>query len=263
MNETTQTVTLSEMLRQPVSERRDGSVALTLGVGGAIASLLALPYGLAMTKGTSPSTGWLLASFVANFVIISLLTWIGLRAGERLGLDSPGIRGWFVHDTKLPPSHWLSAIGLGIAAAIAAWLLQLVLPLPVDSIDIHRIPVWWQGLLASFQGGIVEEAVFRLFLVSVLAWLAARVCKPSPAIYWFAIVVAAALFGAAHLPNWSAISHVPVSRAIAASIVSANAVCGIAFGWLFWRFGLEHAIAAHFSTDIVLHVIGPLFLPHG
>jgi membrane protease YdiL (CAAX protease family) len=30
---------------------------------------------------------------------------------------------------------------------------------------------------------------------------------------------------------------------------------GIAFGWLYFKYGLESAMVAHFSADIVIHVI--------
>ena len=39
-----------------------------------------------------------------------------------------------------------------------------------------------------------------------------------------------------------------------------NGVAGIAFGWLFWQYGLEAAIGAHFTADILLHVLGPVFI---
>jgi hypothetical protein len=35
-----------------------------------------------------------------------------------------------------------------------------------------------------------------------------------------------------------------------------NGVVGVATGYLYWRYGLEAAILAHFSADIVLHGIG-------
>jgi hypothetical protein len=37
-----------------------------------------------------------------------------------------------------------------------------------------------------------------------------------------------------------------------------NGLGGLAFGWLYWKRGLESAMMAHFSADIVLHVITPL-----
>ena len=35
----------------------------------------------------------------------------------------------------------------------------------------------------------------------------------------------------------------------------------IAFGWLYWRRGILLAMVAHFSADIVLHVLPPLVAP--
>ena len=40
-----------------------------------------------------------------------------------------------------------------------------------------------------------------------------------------------------------------------------NGIAGIAFGWLYWKRGIEMAMLAHFSADIVLHVVTPLLSP--
>ena len=40
-----------------------------------------------------------------------------------------------------------------------------------------------------------------------------------------------------------------------------NGIAGVVFGWLYWKRGLEMAMLSHFSADIVLHVIAPLFSP--
>jgi membrane protease YdiL (CAAX protease family) len=37
-----------------------------------------------------------------------------------------------------------------------------------------------------------------------------------------------------------------------------NGLGGLAFGWLYWKQGLESAMIAHLSTDIVVHVITQL-----
>jgi membrane protease YdiL (CAAX protease family) len=37
-----------------------------------------------------------------------------------------------------------------------------------------------------------------------------------------------------------------------------NGLGGLAFGWFYWKQGLESAMTAHFSADVVLHVITPL-----
>ena len=71
-----------------------------------------------------------------------------------------------------------------------------------------------------------------------------------------AIVVAALVFGAAHLPAAFAIWGFGAAN-IARTLVL-NGIAGLVFGALYWRRGLEHAMAAHFSADLVLHVIAPL-----
>ena len=37
-----------------------------------------------------------------------------------------------------------------------------------------------------------------------------------------------------------------------------NDLAGLAFGWLYWKRGLESAMLAHFSADMTVHVIAPL-----
>jgi len=77
--------------------------------------------------------------------------------------------------------------------------------------------------------------------------------------YGVAIVLAALLFGAGHLPAaFSAgMAHGPLSIG---RIILLNALVGLPFGWLFWKYGLEHAMVAHFSADLVLHVGAQLAL---
>ena len=58
----------------------------------------------------------------------------------------------------------------------------------------------------------------------------------------------------------------PVSQAasllgtplLVARIVLSNAVVADVYGGLFWAYGLERAMLAHFCTDRVLHVALPL-----
>ena len=72
-----------------------------------------------------------------------------------------------------------------------------------------------------------------------------------------AITLAALLFGAGHLPTAFAIGMAHAPFAIA-RIVLLNALVGLVTGTLFWKYGLEHAMLAHFCADLVLHVGLPL-----
>ena len=59
-------------------------------------------------------------------------------------------------------------------------------------------------------------------------------------------------------PAFSAgMAHGPLSIG---RIILLNALVGLPFGWLFWKYGLEHAMVAHFSADLVLHVGAQLAL---
>ncbi|MFI4958739.1 MAG: type II CAAX prenyl endopeptidase Rce1 family protein [Lysobacterales bacterium] len=117
----------------------------------------------------------------------------------------------------------------------------------------------WRGALASFYGGIVEEIECRLLLVSLFVWLLAWLNgqQARPWMFVVAIVLAALLFGAGHLPAAFAIgvAHTPLAIA---RIVPLNALVGLIAGGLFWKYGLEHAMLAHFCADLVLHVAVPL-----
>jgi hypothetical protein len=43
-----------------------------------------------------------------------------------------------------------------------------------------------------------------------------------------------------------------------------NSLGGLAFGWLFWTFGLESAMLAHFFADVILYTLIPLAaMPEG
>jgi len=150
------------------------------------------------------------------------------------------------------------AIGLGVAVAVIILLLaQLAFaPLLPEALQAKQAPPAWQGFLASFYGGINEELLMRLGLMTLLAWAGAKVTRqerPGPGVMWMANVLAALLFGAGHLPTLAALA--PLTAMLVVRTLLLNGIAGVLFGWLYWRRGLLAAVASHFSADIVLHVI--------
>ena len=102
------------------------------------------------------------------------------------------------------------------------------------------------GLLGRIlMGGVAEEVMFRWGVMSVLAWLTIGVIGMSegPGM-WVAIVVAGLLFGLSHLPSVVAVG-VKLTKPIVGMAVALNMVAALAFGWLFWQYGLLAAIVAH------------------
>lgn len=199
------------------------------------------------------------------FVLIGVMSLLGLRMGHRLSLGSPLLHGWL--NLRQKPD-WralrpVQAVLLGIAVAVivvaAAAGVDPLLPKPLNPpAEVGAATSALNGFLASFYGGIAEELQLRLFLMTLLVWLVARLHKSAvPAwVYWAALITAAVLFGIGHLP---AAKHLwGLNTLIVVSIVSLNALAGLVFGWLFWKRGLEMAVLSHFSADIVLHALAPL-----
>jgi hypothetical protein len=240
-------------------------VALVLGVAGGIAALLLVPYALEITQRPPRTMGLPLPvaaaiSWLQNSTLLFLLSWAGLRLGAPLGLGAPVISAWVSKRAPHERGHWLIAAALGVAAGVAILLLDMLLFRHAVMDAMARagktMPhhARWKGALASFYGGIAEEIQLRLFLMTIIAWCLARIRRiRSSTIFVSANIVSAIAFGAGHLPM---AAHVfGLTGVIVFRTVLLNALGGFVFGALYARWGLEHAMVAHFCADIVLHVI--------
>jgi len=242
---------------------------LILIVSCIIGTVLVIPYQFALTSvEVDVSLFLIVLSAVANSLILfSIATFFGLLLSKKIGMGLPILEGVLQKENKTIEfkSLLLPSIGLGILAGI----LILVFSIPFNRL-IPEFQNWevlapaWKGFLASFYGGIAEEVLLRLFLMSLLVWITFKIKKTKdgkPTIFgiWLSIILAAILFGIGHLPATAQIVENLNGIVIARAIVL-NGIGGIAFGWLYWKKGLESAMIAHFSADIVLHVITPIFI---
>lgn len=259
----------TQALATPTRWTQDAIVALIWGVLAALSVIAVLPYLLQLAPEVAqkiPLPFPLLAALqaVQAFVLLGLLAFLGLRMGHAVGLGSPLMQGLVQRRTpawrELRPLH---SVVLGVLAALAVIAASLaldpMLPTPLHPIaDPGAGRSALNGLLASFYGGIAEELQLRLFLMTLLVWLFSRFGRRSagPAIYWIAIAIAAVLFGIGHLP--AAATVWGLDTIVIFRTVTLNAIAGLAFGWIYWKRGLEMAMLAHFSADIVLHVLTPL-----
>ena len=156
------------------------------------------------------------------------------------------------------------SIGLGVLSGILIVLLSLLFT-PVSSIFENAstsVPIW-KAFLACFYGGIGEEILLRLFLMTLIVWIIFKIKKtadgnPTVISIWLAIIISAVIFGLGHLPITSTITS--ITPLIIVRAVLLNGIGGIIFGWLYWKKGLESAMISHFSADIVLQVIFPFIL---
>jgi hypothetical protein len=229
-----------------------------------------VPFSLRMLK-SSPAAAKVsptvaaLAGLAQNAVLFAVVVAVGLVASRAVGVCGTYVAAW-VGDA--PPSRsFVQAMGLAAGTGAAAGLFLtgadlMMLPRLPAMLELARRSTLWENFSASFYGGINEELLMRLFGVSGLVWLMSRVWRAQPmppAIYWTAIVAMAVLF---------ALGHLPASRAVAGRIgglilvraLALNLPIAILCGWLFWRYGIEAAIVAHFTADIVYHVGGTALL---
>ncbi len=241
-------------------------LALLLGAASAVATLALFPYLAVLMPqklAALPLPLWAAALLQAGQagILCWLLAWLGLFLGARHGLDAPWLRAWLERRAAPASGHWWQAAALGVLAALLVIGLSLLGPHPPQPATTISAASWaWRGALASLYGAIAEEVQTRLFLVSLLVWLMGLLRRGRAAPDWMylgAIVLAALLFGAGHLPAAinSGLAGTPL---LMVRIVGLNALAGVVFGWLFWRRGLEHAMLAHFCADLVLHVAAPL-----
>lgn len=206
---------------------------------------------------------------IQSLVLFGIAIWAGLWAANRTGLGLPILEDALAHRpirrqllSILPRS-----ILVGVVASVLIILLEIFFFQPAlaaqlgDRASLQSLaaqPSAWKGLLASFYGGINEEILLRLGLMSLLVWLGGLIARrpgqqPAPTVFWLANVVAAVLFGLGHLPATAAL--LPLTPVVITRAVVLNGLAGIGFGWLYWKRGLEAAMLAHFSADIILHVL--------
>jgi Type II CAAX prenyl endopeptidase Rce1-like len=170
-----------------------------------------------------------------------------------------------------PPLRWERlGLGLGIGTLVGAALLVVLVYLlvPVVPSLATRLaaraqdPAWMPWALAT-EASVLEELLFRFFLLTLGVWVMTRAWRGRPgavptASVWVANAVAALAFAAVHLPAWVAVTD--PSATLVGAVLALNAVAGLVLGWVYWRWGIEAAVVAHFAADMVVQGLGPRLL---
>jgi len=229
-----------------------------------ITSVLVIPYTLELTSnGIEITPKILFITVVQNLVMFAIVIFFGLFLSKRVGMGLPILQGILdgKNKSKELKSILLPSFGFGIIAGVLIVLIGIPFNRFIPELLNLETPVTvWKALLASFYGGIAEEVLLRLFLVSLFVWIIFRIKKDKdgrPTVFgiWLSIILAAMLFGLGHLPATAQITNLTGIVIIRAIVL--NGLGGIIFGWLYWKKGLESAVIAHFTADIILHIITP------
>jgi uncharacterized membrane protein YdcZ (DUF606 family) len=237
-----------------------------------LAEIAEQPYSLTLTGTTYPGFWMLMLSVMPELLQYLTVGSIGLLLASQVGLGMPFIEGWIKREPK-----WNQLPGVAGIAILAGILTPLTSVLDntlaflikpyaqylakFSTLSVINPPAW-QGLMTSFSAGITEETAYRLFLLSLLAFLGNRIFRsqtgrPAPWQLWMAGILSAILFSLGHLPLARQLG-IPIDAIGVIRIIIHNGVPGVVYGWLFWSFGLESAMLAHTSSDVVIKVLFPL-----
>lgn len=180
----------------------------------------------------------------------------GVWLSPKVDLDSR-LRGL----VSRTPGAWNGVRSGFLPGILVGLVIGTVVFLAVNSRPGGRlIPGWddptiFEIFLRCVSAGVTEEIVYRFGLMTFVVWAIRSYVRnlTSPAAtLWTGNLVAALLFGVAHLPGLPSDAWI---QAVVMPIVLLNAVIGLSFGWLFMRYGLVSAILAHFFADVVQGVV--------
>lgn len=251
-------------------------VFVLLWVAGLLGVLAVMPFALDLIQSQTirptqasdiPVSLAVALALLQNGILLALVIAIGMVLSERIGLRMPLISAWVGGGR---PENLKAVVRPGIlvgvftgALMVATEALFFLAHLPDEMLPIFDVPLWKRLLAGVLYGGITEELLMRLFLVSLVAWMLGKFFKagdgmPASGAFWGAIILVAILFGLGHLPITAAIT--PLTKMLVVRALLLNGLAGIAFGYLYWRHGLEAAMLGHMSAHLVLQVPGVILL---
>jgi len=238
-----------------MNQRTDRVLFMWLLLGGWFGVLMGLPWTLAVLR-DYPGTGWWWEAAGDFLFFIPASAAVGIWLGKKVGLGSelrelvsrtPG--SWKQVRLALVPG---TLVGLTLGAI--GLISQNVIP--KDSlIPALNNPNTLERLLRCLSAALTEEIAFRFGLMALFVWIIRAIVK-KPAIHtpslWIGNLLSALVFAAAHFPQLELQRY---GLSLFVPFVLSSSGTGMIMGWLYMRYGLVSAIAAHLVTDLVIYVI--------
>jgi membrane protease YdiL (CAAX protease family) len=247
-------------------QRKSIGVGLAGSAAAGLLSLLAAPVER-LVPVEAPVLVVRALAIVQPAILTAVALMIGLVLARRVGLGAPYLAGteWIDHRSLQLRRD------LGIAVTIALLGGVILLGYQIWSGDLLRaLDPKASEQIASFSpplitrllyGGLTEEVIARWGVMTLFVWLlgfGVPKGQPRPAwTYWAAATLAGLLFAAGHLPLLYALLADPPTTLIVA-VIALNTLVGVAFGWAYWKAGIETAMLAHLLTHGVAAALGAL-----
>lgn len=199
---------------------------------------------------------WII-TVIQNVGLIMFCCFFGYILAEKLGLWKP-IK---FEKRSLTVTLVLSFIA-GIIFSLDPWTFGNL----IDGIkESTAAGMTVYGIIASIlYGGIIEEILIRLFVMSMIAFLISKIfykkCEEIPAkVFVIANIAAALLFAAGHLPA-TLVTFGELSPMLLFRCFLFNGGFGMLFGWLYRKHGLHYAMISHATVHIVSKIIWFIFI---
>ena len=205
-----------------------------------------------------------------NDTLIGLVTAVQ-SAGYGLVLGALGIwlgkkTGLWKDECALAKRPLLAAAAISVIGGMGLILPDLLLFGRYEPalLEAYAVKPTIQYLLATVSyGAVIEEVMLRLFMMSLAAFVLHLVFErkretASTGVLVAANVIAALLFAVGHLPANDMMFG--LSPVIVLRCMLLNGGFGLAFGWLYRRFGLRYAMIAHGGCHVVSKLIWILLI---
>ena len=205
-----------------------------------------------------------------NDVLLGLITALQ-SVGYALVLGVAGIllgkkTGMWKDERQITRQPLVAAAAVALMGGLAMILLDIFWFGPASQVimDSYATKPSIAFVLGSvIYGGVVEEVMLRLFMMSLIAFLLHKIFwrkwEQTPvAALVAANVLSALLFAAGHLPATAIL--LGLSPMILLRCFLLNGGIGLLFGWLYRKYGLRYAMIAHGGCHIVSKLIWILFI---
>lgn len=200
----------------------------------------------------------LIAVYVVQTVGYALFCgFMGYLLAEKLGLRKP----FSLQKRPLLITLALSLAG-GILFSLDYWTFGAWIPGVREATDltlsIHVV------LASVLYGGIIEELMLRLFMMSLIAFLLWKLFFRKQETVPHGVIVAAnilaaILFAAVHLPA-TVMTFGALTPMLLVRCFLLNGGFGLLFGWLYRKFGIQYAMISHAALHMVSKLIWRVFV---
>lgn len=199
----------------------------------------------------------ILLALVQNSMLVFAACLLGYILANKLGL----LKTFRLEKKSLYITGILAIIS-GMVLALDYWTFGTMEPMIREATAVGMTV---HGVIASIlYGGIVEEILLRLFMMSLAAWtiwkLFFRKQENVPeGVLIAANIIAALFFAAGHLPV-TITTFGELTPLLLFRCFLLNGGIGLVFGWLYRKHGIQYSMLAHAGTHIVSKLIWVLFI---